>query len=199
MSDQQKRKNWFAKHKILTVVLILVVLAVIGAASGGSKNNSSNSSSPKTTANSPNASTTKQYRFAERADKQGTDIEVLPNETGTLNGVKMTVTKVDYTTNLGAYETADSGKTYLVADVTLENTSNKTQSYNSLDFRIQTAGGQVLDSTYGTVPNPLNSADLVAGGKATGQVVFQVPVETAHQYIIWKPSFASDRVIIQAK
>jgi hypothetical protein len=69
-----------------------------------------------------------------------------------------------------------------------------------MDFRIQTAGGQVLDSSFGTVSNPLNSGDIVAGGKASGAIVFQVPVEEGHQYVIWKPDpYNSARAIVQVK
>ena len=42
-------------------------------------------------------------------------------------------------------------------------------------------------------------ADLVTGGKVSGDVVFLLPEETGHQYIIWKPGFESTRAIIQAK
>jgi len=36
MSDQQKQRNWFARHKVLTVILALVVVCIIGGAAGGS-------------------------------------------------------------------------------------------------------------------------------------------------------------------
>lgn len=36
MTDQQKQRNWFARHKILTVVLAFVIIAIIGGAAGGS-------------------------------------------------------------------------------------------------------------------------------------------------------------------
>lgn len=68
------------------------------------------------------------------------------------------------------------------------------------DFRIQTAGGQVLDGTFATVPSPLSSGDMVAGGKASGKIVFEVPVEDGHQYVIWKPgAYNAARAIVQVK
>lgn len=187
--------GWFKKHKILTVIIAFIAIGVIvSAAGGGSKSNNSSSGGGSTSKGE------KTYKFNERADKQPKDVEVLPGETATVGGVKMTLSGVEYKTNLSDYEKADDGKTYVVADVTLENTTNKTQSYNSLYFRIQTTGGQVLDSTFGTVPNPLNSGDIVAGGKVTGKVVFQVPVEDGHQYVIWKPdAYHADRAIVRVK
>lgn len=195
MSDNVKKKSWFAKHKVLTTIIVLVVLfGVISAASGGSdtgdkSNGSSNSKS----------SSNKEYRFADRADKQDKDVEVVAGEAATVDGVKLTVSSVEYKTSLGEFQDAPSGKTYVIADVVLENTSDRTKPYNSFNFRIQTVGGQVLDSTFVTVPTPLNSGDIVAGGKAQGQVAFEVPVEEGHQYILWKPGFGSERAVIQAK
>jgi hypothetical protein len=170
--------EWFKKHKILTVIGIIVLLAIIGgAAGGGNKSNNSSSSS----GGSNNSKNKKTFKFDERADKQTKDVEVLPGETATIDGVKMTVSGVEYKTSLSDFETAETGKTYVVADVALENTTNKTQPYNILNFRIQTSGGQVLDSAFTTVPNLLSSGDMVAGGKASGKIVFEVPVEDGHQ------------------
>lgn len=195
MSDE-KKKSWFAKHKILTVILAFIAIGVIAsAAGGGSKTNNSTSGG----GSSKNGSGEKTYKFTDRADKQPKDVEVLPGETATVGGVKMTLSGVEYKTNLSDYEKADDGKTYVVADVTLENTSNKTQPYNVFDFRIQTAGGQVLDGAVSTIQT-LSSGDMVAGGKASGKIVFQVPVEDGHQYVIWKPSaYNADRAIVQVK
>jgi hypothetical protein len=156
-----------------------------------------------TTTSSPTSSkkSTKQYRFADRADKQEKDVELLPGESGTVGGMKLTASNVQYATKLGDYDKADSGKTYVVVTVTLQNTSNETQSYNEYDFRVQTAGGQVLDPSYAlSVTDTLSSADLVAGGNVSGKLVFEVPQEDGHQYLIWKPSSVeSDRGIIQLK
>lgn len=139
-------------------------------------------------------------RFPDRADSQSSDVEVLPGETATLDGVAMTVASpVSYTTSINEYTKADAGKTYLVVNVTIKNGSSETKAYNVFDFRIQTAGGQVLDpSIMGS--NTLGSGDLVAGGTAQGSVTFEVPVETGAEYIIWKPSaFSSDRAVVQVK
>ncbi len=188
-----KKKNWFVRHKVLTAILVLIILVAIGGASSSNKNTTSNTATTAKT-----STKAKQYRFADRADKQPKDLEILPGESATISGVKMTPSNVAYATQLGEFETADQGKTYVSADVTLENTSTRTQPYNVFDFRIQTAGGQVLDGAIVAEPN-LSSGDLVAGGKAQGKIYFQVPVENGHEYIIWKPGVSSDRAIVQVK
>lgn len=187
--------GWFKKHKIMTVILAFILIAIIASAAGGGSDTGNNSSGENNT-----ASGEKTYKFNDRADKQPKDVEVLPSESATVDGVKMTLSGVEYKTSISEYETAESGKTYVVADVALENTSNETKPYNTFDFRIQTAGGQVLDGTFATVPSPLSSGDMVSGGKASGKIVFEVPVEEGHQYVIWKPNaFNADRAIVQVK
>lgn len=193
MSKEKKDGNWFKRHKILTGILAIIVIIVVAQAIGGgsdSKNGTSGQAS----------SSAKTYRFNERADKQKEDVEAVPGETATVAGVKMTLTNVEYKTQLSDYETADSGKTYVVADVALENTSNKTQPYNVFDFRIQTAGGQVLDGAITGSVTTINSGDIVAGGKVSGKIVFETPVEDGHQYVIWKPgAYDAARAIVQVK
>ncbi len=189
MSDK-KQGNWFKRHKVLSVILGLVLLVVVVSAVGGGSSKTSNGGG------SNNAEKT--YRFADRADKQKKDIEVVPNEAATLDGVKMTVTGAEYKTAISEFETAASGKTYALVTVSLENTGDKTKPYNPFDFRVQTASGQVLDPTVVSTPG-LNSGDLVAGGKVSGVIPFEVPVEDGHQYLIWKPGFGSERAIVQIK
>jgi hypothetical protein len=192
---ESKEKNWFARHKVLTVVGGLFLLfTIIGAAGGGdSQTKSSNGVSGKKAAEHV-------YRFSDRADKQTSDVEAAVGETATLDGVKMTVSNVSYQADLGAYQKAEAGKTFAVVTLQLENGTEKTQAYNSFNFRVQTAGGQVLDTSFASIDGQLSYGDLVAGGKASGKVVFQVPQEQGAQYLIWKPNqFQSDRAIIQLK
>lgn len=195
MSD--KKDNWFKRHKILTGILIFFVLIIVVSAIGGDSDKSGSNKS----SSSSNASQNKEFRFAGRADKQDKDIEIVPGEQATLDGMKITVNSAERKTSLNEYTTAASGKTFLIVNVTLENTSKSAKPYNVFDFRVQTAGGQVLDNSFSASAEPqLNSGDLVQGGKITGNVGFEVPVEEGAQYLIWKPSAtASDRVIAEIK
>lgn len=175
------------------MILAFIIIGVGASASsgGGKSGNSTNGGNGSDSA--------KTYRFNDRADKQPKDLEVLPGESATVGGVKMTLANVEYRTSVSDFETADSGKTYVLADVMLENTSDKTEPYNVYDFRIQTASGQVLDGTITSVQT-LSSGDLVAGGKVTGKTVFEVPVEDGHEYVIWKPdAYHADRAIVEVK
>lgn len=50
-------KNWFGRHKVLTVILVLIVLGVIGSAAGGNKSNSSTTNSSSTASQTEPAAT----------------------------------------------------------------------------------------------------------------------------------------------
>lgn len=191
MADKStKDKNWFAKHKVITVILAFVAIGIISSALGGS--------SSKTDGSKGN-SANKVYKFTDRADKQPTDVEVAVGEPATVGGVKMTLTAADRKTSLSEFETAPEGKQYLIVSVQLENTSDKTHPFNPFDFKVQTAGGQVLDPSFTSTGSDLKSGDLVAGGKTSGTIVMEVPVETGSQYVIWKPGLESDRAIVKVQ
>lgn len=55
MSKDNKEKNWFARHKILTVILVVFLLGVIGSSMGGNKTSITNTptSSSDTTTKTP--------------------------------------------------------------------------------------------------------------------------------------------------
>jgi len=190
--------NWFKKHKILTVILAFIVIGVIGTAAGGGDTDTTSNGSGDSS-NSESAENT--VRFEDRADIQDKDVEVLPGEAATVGGVQMTLTNVETKTNLGEFDTAGSGNTYVVADVAIENTSDETQAYNVFDFRIQTSEGQVLDGAFTLLDGTLGSGDLVSGGKTSGKIVFEVPVaDTGSQFVIWKPNaFNADRAIVKVQ
>lgn len=189
-----KEGNWFNRHKVLTTILAFVLLIIVASTfSSDSSNDSSNTASNESGGE-------KSYRFNDRADKQEKDVEVAVNEPATVDGVKMTITKITKKTAIDEFETAEKGKTFVIADVVLENVSEDTKPYNVFDFRIQTQSGEVLDGAFATVKKPLSSGDLVTSGKTSGQIVFEAPIEKGNQYIIWKPNpVESDRAIVQVK
>ncbi len=139
-------------------------------------------------------------RFIGRPDAQPKDIELLVGESAVLEGLKLTLTDVQRSLSIGQFEKAESGKEFIIVNVRLENVDTKTHSYNAFNFRIQTAGGQVLDPGFVTVEPRLGSGDLVAEGKVEGKVGFETPREEGHQYILYKPNaFKSDRIVIQVQ
>jgi hypothetical protein len=189
---RDNKRSWLAQYMAVPIILVVALLIAVPLISRSSDDNTlSTDTHVKQSA--------KVYRFTDRADKQPTDTEIFVNESATINGMKITPTVVTYNTKLGDYNRAAEGKTYVVIDVQLDNLSSDTQSYGSYDFRVQTAAGQVLDSTYASSVDELESGDLVSSGHTIGRLVFEVPIEDGHQYMIWKPGIKSDRAIIQIK
>src|SRR4030042_4761194 len=171
-------KKWLLPIGIIVIVVIAVTALLGGSSSSSSKDQSSE--------------TKKELRFQDRADAQEKDLELLVNESGELEGMKVTVTKVERKAKLSEFEEAESGKEFVMATISLENVLEKTTPYNGFYFRIQTAGGQVLDQSFSSDEDSLGSGDLIAGGKHSGTVTFESPKETGHQYLIYKPSFEPD-------
>lgn len=196
---REDQRSWFAKHKIMTAILALILIGIIASVAGSGSGGNNNNNSGNDGGSSSTQDAEKSFRFNDRADKQEKDVEIAVGESGTVDGLKLTVLSAERKTSLGEFSEAPDGKQYVVANVTLENTSDEVKPYNVFNFRIQTSGGQVLDVYFGGT-NDLSSGDLTIGGKATGNVTFEVPVETATQYIIFKPNAAkSDRVIVEVK
>ncbi len=198
---QNKKDNWFKRHKVWTGVIIGVVALFVLAGIFGESPEQQQSQQPTVNGEPVQIADKKDgYRFNDRADKQEKDVEVLPGESAIVDGMKMTVNEVTKATSLGEFSNAESGKTFVVITVTVENVSDRAKPYNGFDFRIQTAGGQVLDQAFESQEPRLGSGDIVPGGKVTGKVVFETPVESAPQYIIWKPNpWMSDRAIVQVQ
>ncbi|MEK7281760.1 MAG: DUF4352 domain-containing protein [Chloroflexota bacterium] len=137
-------------------------------------------------------------RFVGRPDAQPKDIELLVGESAVLEGLKVTLTDAERTLSIGQFQRAEGGKEFVIMSLRLENVDTKTHSYNAFYFRIQTAGGQVLDPGFVLVEPSLDSGDLVAGGKVEGKVGFETPREEGHRYILYKPNpFKADRIVIQ--
>jgi len=167
----------------LGCVVVLFVLVILGALAGGPKPEKA----------------PKEYRFPDKPDKQETDVELVVGEFAELEGLKVGITEAQRTTAFSEFEKADSGKEFVIITASFENASDKTQPYNPLNLRIQTAEGQVLDYYwFNPRDDDLASGDLVTGGRISGSVVFEVPKEEGHQYILYKPNaWKPDRLVIQ--
>lgn len=181
-------RPWYKKKRIIIPGLLILVIFLVAV---GSDENDS------TTANNSNGASEQEYRFAERPDKQDVDVEVLVNEPAIIEGVEMTVTDVRYTSSLSEYETAESGEEFAIVTVEIVNNSEEVRAYNPFNFRVQTSGGRVLDAAWTSTDNDLSSGDLVAGGSVDGTIVFELPQEDGDRYLLWAPSYSSQRGVVQ--
>lgn len=174
----------FAVFAVLGIIGSLINVLVLGKTVDNAVKNIDNSSLNVSVGDENNS---------DRADSQSEDVEATVGQTIAIDGMSLTVNSIDKKAQLSEFEKAGEGKTYVIANVSMQNSSDQAQRFSDFDFRIQTAGGQVLDSTFGAPEPELGSGDLVQGGKASGNIVFEAPVESGQQYIIWKPDFLDDR------
>lgn len=175
MSNQEKqaKKSFFKKHKLLTAILTIVVLIIICVAisSGGKSSNTT-----VTTTASSKSSGTSNKSSSPAAAKVGSTINV-----GGSKGLGVTLKQIiDPASGADQYTTADAGKRFVAADLTIVNngTSSYTDDANS-DVTLIGSDNQTYTADFDSVSECTNfnsgQYTLAAGQSTTGCVVFQVP------------------------
>jgi hypothetical protein len=107
----------------------------------------------------------------------------------TSNGYQCTFVSAQVVSGDGILD-PDPGDEFVEVDVTLENGSGTTQSYNEFDFQIESSAGNITGPTVppSTVTTDLlNNGDLAPGGHVTGAVVFELPTGDQNGKLIWFP------------
>lgn len=96
------------------------------------------------------------------------------------------------------YSQPDSGNKYIAVEVTYENETKDSISYNVYDWLLSDSDGYTYDQAWGSKEPNLSSGDLNPGEKVRGWVTFEVP-ETSTQYSIkFTPSiWSSDNAVIE--
>ncbi len=118
----------------------------------------------------------------DRPDAQEEDQQAQLGGSVQLAGYTATVNSAEYRAQISDFETDG----YLVANVTIENRDDRSQSYNTFDWKLQTPNGQVIDPTFVT-EEQLGSGDLVEGGSVSGDVVWEVGDVKGRYFLIYKP------------
>jgi hypothetical protein len=108
---------------------------------------------------------------------QESDIIGDAGQTLELDGVAVTVSPLTYSSDvLGEY---------LLADVTLVNSSDETVSYNAFEFELQNPAGSIESTTIGGTDAYLGSGDLVPGGSVSGVLPFEaMNGDEAGQFVV---------------
>ena len=175
------QRNFFLKHKILSIIAVLIVLGVIGSLGSGAKKVGSNDNSQT----NKTAAQPQSYKVGDKVQ---------------LGTIILTVNSVENSQG-GQYTKPQAGNQYVNLNVTMENTG-KDQEY------ITTMGQMfVLDSnknqsqvaiTDRSIENPgvvtLDGA-LLAGSKKSGWVGFEVPTTATGLKFQYNASFYNDKSI----
>ncbi|HZM64070.1 MAG TPA: DUF4352 domain-containing protein [Candidatus Saccharimonadales bacterium] len=166
MKDQKSaNKNWFARHKVLTVVLAFVVIGVIAAAAGGGKSNTPTSSNSAT--KSSDAASTAKLGQAARDGK----FEFL------VNSVKCGEVSIG-----SQYLNKTAQGQFCRLNLTVKNIGNEAQSLDSRSQYLFNAAGQkyAADGTATLYAEPSGASstwynDVNPGNSVTGDIIFDVP------------------------
>lgn len=172
------QKKPFYKRSWFWTLAIIVVLVI--AAFGRSND------SAKKVASEPQTTTAKQVDH--KTFKVGDTVKA--------DGVTLKLNKVDYY-NGSSISTPDSGKMFVMVNVTITNVDRNKVSYNPLDFKLDDNGNQTNlteivmdDNGHKVVSDDLKSGDLTKGASVTGTLVGQA-VQTDKLKLIYTGSLFS--------
>lgn len=161
---------------------IAVVLGAFVIACGGSSTGSAVTVVPASTGAAPGATTA--------PVAAATDVPAAVAKVGDrveLNGMALTVVKVDRAAELGQFNKAKDGNEFVVAEVLIENVSADKVNYNPLYFKAKDSEGFEVNAELIAGDQSLKSGDLTKGDKTRGNVAFEVKKDTKGLVMEFKP------------
>lgn len=193
-TPQPKKKNWFLKHKALSVILALVALSVIGAADGGkSAPTASNSSSTpnSTPASSATSSTTTTLKIGQPAADGKLQF--------TITGFQCSVNQIEQPDDTDYVVT--QGAPYCVMKLSVEDTSTVSQSFDDDSQYLYDASSKQYsvddDATIAANDSDSNFMEdptVNPGVTLTGTIAFDIPAGVTPTYAMFHDSELSNGV-----
>ncbi|MBZ5995398.1 DUF4352 domain-containing protein [Leuconostoc gelidum subsp. gasicomitatum] len=149
---------------VATIVIVLITQSMYGAVADKATK-SFNKDVQKVSSSSEkdsSLSSDDEFSSSSQTSKQDTKKDFNIGETASIAGVEYTVNKVSYSDGDGDLNTPDSGKQYVLVDLTLKNGSHSDYEYNPLDFQLSNNGNKTdyeeVDSDF--VPNAFDMGTL---------------------------------------
>lgn len=186
MGEEQKKKNWFLRHKFLTAILVIVVIMMMGGSKGGNNSTTSNSNSG-----------TKQ-------EQATTNFKM--NEIAQNGDLAFTVTKVTEAKSLGnSYTKKDAQGVFKVITVKVENKGKETKTIDSSMLKLKDAQDQTFErSIDGQTAKGLaqGQVDLFLQQvqpslSVTGEIVFDIPADATGLVLLAKDSMFGKAIEIK--
>lgn len=184
------QRNFFMKHKIITIVLALIIIGAIGAAANGGntpKKVGENNAEATTTSNTDtNKTETKTFKVGDVVQ---------------LKDLKITVNKVYTVKPTDVFKPKD-GNDFFAVDCTIENTSKDSKAVSSMImFKVVDKDGRACEYSI-TGLSAANAGQLDgeigAGRKLTGVYVVEVPKGQSGLELEFDSSlFTSGQVIVK--
>jgi len=142
-ANEPKRKSWFARHKVLTVIGVLIVLAIISSGSNGNKTASKNSGGTPTPSATPMAVDAKAFADEFNANQVAAEAKYKDKV------VQLTATISNITDSGLSFQNVSS-KEFDLTQISC-NTSNKDELISVKNGQSVTVKGKVSGQTVGVI------------------------------------------------
>lgn len=168
-------------------VTILIILTNIGANALDSATEKVDTDSNETSVSSTNDSKSKD-KTLEKTYGVG--------DTVSYNGYELKVNKVDYDQG-SDIDTPDSGKQYIIINLTITNNTDSSQSYNPFDFKLNDDGNKTdLDELLVDKDiEILDSGDLDPGASVTGNLIGQSKTDSKSLKLQYQTDYWGDETV----
>lgn len=173
-----QKKPFYKRVWFWLVVVVLVIIAF--SSMGGSSSSSSSDKTTKSSSSTADKVLTKTYNVGDTVSYKGYEIKV---------------NSVDF--NQGSeFNTPDSGKQYVICNVTITNKTSDSQDYNPYDFKLNADGNNTdFDEINTDIDNTLNSGSLDKDASVTGNLVGQANTSVTKLQLQYKASIWNDKTV----
>jgi hypothetical protein len=198
-SPAPARKNFFARHKVLTVLGAVVILIVVIGIASGAQSKSSTPDAAKSSATS-GASGTPSASASPAAKKDTLPGLKTPVVKGKLEFTVLSVESVGTRVGSDILNTTAQGQ-FIVLTVRVKNVSDSPQTFLINNVQLKDAQGRSYDAdstaTIYAAPNAQTwIANINPGNTVEGPIVFDIPTGAAPTTLVAKDSLFSGGVAI---
>ncbi|NKX56937.1 DUF4352 domain-containing protein, partial [Arthrobacter mobilis] len=190
-------RPWFKKKRFILPLALVAIIAIASVAGGGggsdqdtAANNSSTENQAPAAAQNEAAEKPAEEPKAKAAFPGAKDSDVVGEAGDKLKLGEITVTSAPITEG-----DATLGATLCTA-VTVANGSDETIDFNAMDWKLQSPGGTIANTSFSGSDNMISAGQIAPGGSTKGDVCFDAKDAEEGQYVVlYEPvfSFFSDR------
>jgi hypothetical protein len=184
MPEQEKKKNWFMRHKILTIIAIIILIAIFGNKKGDNSTPSSSSSNDQ--------------------QEQATNFKM--NELAQNGDLAFTVTQAKDAKSLGnTYTKKDAQGVFKIITIKVENKGKETKTIDSSMLKLKDGQGRTFErSIDGQTAKGLSQGQVdlflqqvQPSLSVTGEIVFDIPDDATDLTLLAKDSMFGKTIEIK--
>ncbi|WIW27552.1 DUF4352 domain-containing protein [Bacillus inaquosorum] len=178
--------------KVLFILFVLTIGFALSACSQSSDASAEQKTEKKEATATEKKTEEKETKTDEKVHKVGETFKA-SSTNFSVNKVYTTAEQGEYKTRIGEKEkTINNNEEFLIAEVTIENTSDKSFNYTSGGFELKDGKDQSIRANIvstADLKTSLKSGKLASGKKVTGTVSFVIPKGEKNLNLSYNPSF----------